>query len=946
MLLFGTRSRICLLIAALPLTLTATPVAGQPAAPPPPAKYKVQLRYQMPSPSDQHVAHYDALIAFLKRVDFEFAPPFDDLPETDREDPNKNVLSGFIGSGNVRDLLSYADVAAVLLMPPDHKLPDDATAPVKVRLELVSGLGLERQRALADQTRLLLGELGFREAVGYDERGYTGRAFSRLVGAIPASELETLLKDVRGQPSGWFAARFAPADLPLPLRGLSPIVAIEVVPEAEPAREPPEIAAREQPDLQKIDARLWELVNQKEQEARLARVEVILAYNPGDDESWRPVITKAAPSLLVEGRLGPIVSATVKVGQVPALSAVPLVSLIRLPRPARSELETARPIEMDDAAALRETGLERLHGLGYRGKLRGRPVRLAVIDGDFRGYEALVSTGKLPANTRIVDLTAERNPNLRPDPLPGDLKGPGRGTQCALAAVLAAPEVELTLIRVDPGAPYQVRSAADNIAGNRVRSDNLQRRGDELVRDRVALRKRHAELMRERHFILQDFTDETDLQRDYGILGPVRAWVFSDREWHALSLAEWERNARELQERDQRYLRLLDEGRGLKGIAIVASPLVWEAGYPLGGASALSRSLDDAPISDLLWFQAVGNTRGQDWVGPFYDVDGNGVMEFAPPQTPLPAERWTSELGFLGWQPSEGVRTPDLPEKTGVRISLQWREPHDPSLFFQAGEPDLYRQPLTGLRLVVLRQRDPQGKALSADDFEVVARSSGWPERLDNQPSSSIYEQLVEFTAVKGARYALRIERALPTRWVIVVDPQTARPAIRQLTNQVPTGLRPLGVATLTALERNWELRPRIHVETVEGPALGQGRPVFVDFATDAGSIGVPTDAHSVFAVGAAELSGAAQPSSSRGSPANLDLLARPDLQAFGNLGVAPAGGPRAFSTSLAAGFAAGTAAVMMSAGATQEHVCKTIRSQPGALFRLPPPTAAALPRR
>src|SRR5262249_13225345 len=152
-------------------------------------------------------------------------------------------------------------------------------------------------------------------------------------------------------------------------------------------------------------------------------------------------------------------------------------------------------------------------------------------------------------------------------------------------------------------------------------------------------------------------------------------------------------------------------------------------------------------------------TNGQAWAGLFRDVDGNGVMEFAPPGTPLRPGRWTSELNFLGWQPAAGMSTPDLP-KTRIRVSIQWREPHDPA-FLQIGE-DYYRQPLADVRLLILRQRDPTGTKLPADEMEVVARSEGVPLRLDNQPSSGAYEQTVEFTVDNPGRYALRVEGRVP----------------------------------------------------------------------------------------------------------------------------------------------------------------------------------------
>jgi hypothetical protein len=151
----------------------------------------------------------------------------------------------------------------------------------------------------------------------------------------------------------------------------------------------------------------------------------------------------------------------------------------------------------------------------------------------------------------------------------------------------------------------------------------------------------------------------------------------------------------------------------LKGIQIVANALVWNDGYPLGGLSPLSRWFDDLPLRTGLWFQAGGNTHGQSWTGLYRDIDKSGVMEFADAGTPLPRERWTRELNFLGWQPYEGTRAADLPAGARVRVSMQWREPHDAHYYARPGEEDLYRRPLASLRLVLLRQRDPQGKQVS-----------------------------------------------------------------------------------------------------------------------------------------------------------------------------------------------------------------------------------------
>jgi hypothetical protein len=924
MMPYGTRYAFrTLLLASFFLALGTRPINGQPPRPPAPAKYRAMLRYGMPSPRDQHVLHYDSLIEYLKNLHFEFVPPLEDLPETDREDPTKNMLTGILPSAGLLKLLQYPDVAAVQLSPLDYKTPANPGDAVWVRLELASGFGPERQRVLAEQTRALLKELGFREAVGYDEHGLTGRPFTRLVGTVPASTLPLLLKDVRRQPAGWFAPFFMPEDLPLPLREVSPIVVSEVLADPEPLKELPHVPARGNPNLDKISSSLWTLVGRKEDDRPL-RMEIILAFDPPSEEGWQQALIKSASGLVIEGRLGPVVTVVARAAQGPALAALPIVSGIRLPQPARVAVADTVPIKADNAAALRLSGLERLHKAGYRGKVRGQPVRLAIIDSDFRAYEAQVKSGKLPADTQLVDLTSDGNPLLLPEPWPAGPATLGHGTQCALAAILAAPEVKLTLIRVDPAALYQVRTAARYINGETVGSENLRRRVDELVRDRAALRQRRAVLQQEREAVLNDYEDEVDFDRVYGILGAARAWVFSEREWHALRQAEWDRAAEELRERELRYLRLVNDLASLKGIQIVACALVWNEGYPLGGGSPLSRALGDPTANAVLWFQAAGNTRGQSWAGPWSDRDSNGVMEFAPPNTPLSKGQWTTELNFLGWQPYEAAAQPDFLDGTKIRIALQWREPHDPTVFFRPDEPDLYRQPLAALRLVILRQRNPDGKTVGADAFDVVAQSSELPQRLDNVPAASTYEQTVEFTALKGARYALRVERMLPTRWAIVKDPATMRPVIRELQNPTPTGIRPFGTPTLPALEPRWELQSRLFVEVVSGPAVGLGRPVFLDFPTDAGSIGVPADGQDVITVGAAGFSGKAEPYSASGPPANLGLLVKPNVLAFDRLGVAPEAGERAFGTSLSAPFAAGVAATMISAGTSCQQVRKT----------------------
>ena len=55
-------------------------------------------------------------------------------------------------------------------------------------------------------------------------------------------------------------------------------------------------------------------------------------------------------------------------------------------------------------------------------------------------------------------------------------------------------------------------------------------------------------------------------------------------------------------------------------------------------------------------------------------------MEFAATDIKLGQGNWTHELSFLAWQPHAAERMLELPEGAKVRVSMQWSEPHHPSL--------------------------------------------------------------------------------------------------------------------------------------------------------------------------------------------------------------------------------------------------------------------------
>src|SRR5438128_1007577 len=110
-------TRITLVALVLGVFLTPPWLCAQfPAAPPPPARYKATLRYDIPAGRDLHVAQYDALIAHLKKLDFDFDPKLDKHAETDREDPNKNELTGFLPSKSLTRVFANPHAASILVV--------------------------------------------------------------------------------------------------------------------------------------------------------------------------------------------------------------------------------------------------------------------------------------------------------------------------------------------------------------------------------------------------------------------------------------------------------------------------------------------------------------------------------------------------------------------------------------------------------------------------------------------------------------------------------------------------------------------------------------------------------------------------------------------------------------------------------------------------------------
>jgi hypothetical protein len=875
-----SRRAILLLIA---VALGSPLFAADLSAPPPPAEYDVQIRYQIDAFRNERLPQYFAMMRYFESLGFQRkGEPEDGEPEN----PRHTLLAGTIPSKTARKLLAERHVRSVLLLPKGTVLAADAAEPVRVHLELAGGLSPERQGELAEQVRSVLRDMDFHEGIGYDDRDHT-----RLVGWIPGGKVKDLLTDLRRQPAG--------RDLPAPFRSTWPLRLTEVLPDLPlpKVRPPLPLPPKGQ---EKIAPELRQLLAAEADAAKPVRMEVILVVAPGEDNrTWPGDLLAAAPDCQIEGRLGPLVTVYGPAARAKDLADLPVVSTIRLARSGQPRPQAVAANKGDAQEALKASGVGRMHLLGRRGKGQ----RVVIIDGDFRGWGDLAGKD-LPKGTKLIDLTAERNRDLLPDDYPGDPKEVGHGTRVAQAAVLAAPEAAFTLVRIDPEAPYMLQEVARAINGEEVRTMGLDQRYRDLETERGNLEGRLAKLAPERRFLLEKVGLDPELSKrpDKFGLDPVRDKELIDRQAaYVKAQAKYEEDERAYRRSWDRWLQLQRDLKGLRGTTVVASALAWNEGHPVDGSSTLSRYFDDRPFHAAVWFQAAGNTRGQAWAGPFRDADNNGVMEFAAPATPLKAGRWTTELNFLAWEPAGKPQVVDLPAGARLRFAVQWREAHDPE-FLRNGE-DPYRESLANLQLVVLRQLDPSGQKQPADDMEVAAQSAGLPQRIDNQPAWGTYEQTVEFTVKAAGRYAVRVE------------------------GRLPKGIRPPDFPS-PATQRSGELKARVFVETV----AGEGRAVFTDFAPAMGVLGMPGDAHRVVTVGAVNLADQRQPYSAGGPPLGLELLPKPDVLAYDELGLEGA----ARGTSLATGFAAGLGAIAVGSGAPIGKFAQAMQPQPAAVLRIP----------
>jgi hypothetical protein len=905
--------------------IAPTVAPGQVKFPKPPDNYDVQVRYRILADRNERVLQYEAFTKFLGGIGFKET----DNDESDQApfDPNAQLISGVIPSRTARDLLKDARVQTILLAPAGYKLPDDPQQRVRVSIELAPS---RDQLALSNQTEIALSKLGFKRDLGFDTRKFT-----LLRGTVPASNLPKLLRDLRYQPSGWLLPETSPElyavlrdgaptpELVRPFGEMVPVRVVEVLggTEAAPAVVVLPPIPADQPQLAKFTADLRRRLAEEGAREKPLRLEVVLANAPiGDDRDWR--IPLKAAGATVEGRVGPVVTVLVAQGARAAnVALLSEVSSVRLPRVSSSitgDLPAPKADEPKEdkkenlvstadepklprpASALKPPPLPRDDAADRK----GQGVRVVVIDTDFAGWEQNLAgpakDSKPAPKTTFIDLTAERNADIRPDAMPGTL---GHGTRCALAVRLGAPMAELLLVRIPVDAPYHVVNVGRFVRGDEFRTEGFITRRQEIESEYEAIGNQKRDAQAEYRRAFDNFDDDAAARQRR---------VAAQKMLQKLEAAE-----QGLLERMSRVDALEQSLAKLRAAQVVVSLVHWDTGFALDGASAVARFLDDwltrpkgaydrhltrtNSLPPPLWFQPAGDTHGQTWTGLYRDADGNGVMEFAEPDAKLKPGRWSNELNFLAVR-RDGQDVIDLPAGAKVRISVQWREPHDPTV----PEAD-YRVPVAPLRLLLVKQRDPSGEKFASDEIDLVAESEGLPARLQIDSTFGVYEHSLELTLPAAGRYAVRLE------------------------GRVPAIVRPSTVPTLSSQTVHWELRPRLLVESADG----RGRFALADFASENGGVSVPADGRSVVAVGAADRNGKRQPYSAAGAGPQTQLLTKPDLLASDAL-PSPAGAPPLQGSSLSASWTAGWAARLLSNGMAPASFPRGLGIAPGGLIAVP----------
>jgi hypothetical protein len=875
--------------------------------PPRPEKFDIQIRYRIRADRDERIRQYRVLEKYLASLGFDDAHKNDPDRDLNILDPTHERFTGTIPSAKVLDVLGDVRVQNILFAPAGYTYPDSPDKPVPVRIVLRDGLIPNVQQVLHSQTLAHLDQLGFRDALAYDTRGYT-----QIKGTIPYKNLATFVKDIRTEPSGWFLSDTPVDSLPRPFADRNPIRWVEVMPAVEPpAPFTPEIVlparANLTPDFRAL------LMNPAAKETPV-RV-IVLFKNAIDDqvESLRsrlaggfgPTLKRNAEGAIIKGADGFAVltdgaSLDGVSGNLASIlfdrpadaerfALEPGVLSMRLPRQA-AETMTPLPADWKSVSAkdvLKASGMETMHRLGYT----GTGVKVLVIGSDFTGADKLIGTA-LPKKTRILDLTTELNQDILPSPI--DPNRAGNGLAAARAVALASPDAELVLVRIDPGAIFQLFGIVRLARGESTYTDAMRSRLIDISSKTTELNRRKEAAVNEYRLAFEDLADD-----DVTKARRVKAKAALD----AVIVEQGELVKRSQRFNDFQKAILAD----LPGGRVIVNTLEWESGFPLDAVSGLSRKLEElavpipqrvvkrpgdaaaAPKTPLVWVQASSGFGAAVWGGPFIDTDGDGIMEFAPPGSPLPPSNWSPEMNFLGVRAASGELTPEVPMGTKLRFTMQWREPLDPNV------PGIGR-PYFPAILRVFRQLDPNGTSQPSDEMAEAARSVGGPYPILLTRTFAVYEQILEFNVRAAGRYALVVA-----------------------TGQQPEPLLP-------ALRREVEVYPRIVIETLSAKP-GEAQVVFRSYVTPNAGVGIPGDSSGAITVGVPA------PGELFGGGTGLTLRTKPDI--YGPEAV-DLGGTAVRGTGLATGYVGGMAAVLVQAGATSPNVFQSARVEPGKMAIIP----------
>lgn len=861
----------------LALLGAASLASAQVKEPPRAEKVKVEIRYRIRADRDERVRQYTDLQKHLAKLGFDDARKNDPDYDLDIFDPTAERMTGTVAGAKVLQILDNPRVQSILFEPDGFARPEP-DKPVAVKLSLRGGYLPPTQQQLHRQTVAHLAKLGFAEALGYDTQGYT---LAR--GSIPSKNVDLLVKDVRTEPSGWFALNTRLDDLPAPFRDSSPIRWAEVLPAAEvPA---PFSPAPVLPLQLKYSADLRAALLNPAAKGAPLRVEVIFQNRIEDLEPLKTRIQGRYTGSSLDGVIGNIVQLRLPRPElVEQLAQEPGVMGLRLPRQGAETVALgAGGSGVSPAEALKAARLDALHKLGYT----GAGVKVVLIGSDFTGADKLIGT-ELPKRTRIVDLTTELSTELLPSK--ADPARVGTGTAAAKALVAAAPDVELVLARIDPGCYFHLNTVVKLSRGEIEYTDALQVRLSELSARIAAFEVERSNAITAYKTAFSDLSDN-----EVAVAQRKKAKADLD------AIQARERDLAALSGRVTAYQKEISTA--FLGTSVIVNTLVWESGYPLDAINEFAATIDRLAINrpqrvvkalpppqpPLVWVQAASASGAAVWGGPFVDANRDGLMEFAPAHAKLPADAWSPALNFLGTRAANGTVTPELAAGAKLRIVVQWREAADPNF----PEIDIPAHPLT-LRL--LRQIDPTGEKRSSDEMAEDARSVSVPNVIYRTRTFLVFEQMLEFTVPAAGRYALAVESAA-----------------------TPDALLP-------ALRRDVEVYPRIVIETV-GTAAGDPKAVFRTFTSPTAGVGTPGDTLGAVTIG----TGAPDALVSGGT--GVTLRSKPNVLGPGALNL---GGQVASGPGIATGFAGGATAALLQARAAGPNVFAAAGIEPGKNLELP----------